>query len=365
MGKGQEKYRWRMKNIAAMDESNMPHLHLIQLMLIALINLAQPFQGQADQFICNLDARLSSAIEASKEFMDTHSVNDMSFINSETLVISGFSRPIKNEAMTLEKIKIDLPTGRVDILTQLKVAPLTKVCIEVCQIHVVNQSPNQHWQLAQVNRTDNKELWLIGQKQSKRLSGFMPLSLTIQWSNDSQLLWVTWPATENGTNGVLVSLDNMLRLISESREFPDSTSNRVTISPKENRVIVVGSDKHYVANGIYGEYRVFRNQLIQVVKEQFHETLIGAQWNSATRELFTVFADGNVLDVVSKNSKTRLLLDGAGYRQALGSLGSMVRSFYSPGPLIAYSKSKRYLALSFGKLYLFSCTKSSKQTIAS
>ena len=49
------------------------------------------------------------------------------FINSETLVISGFSRPIKNEAMTLEKIKIDLPTGRVDILTQLEVAPLTKV----------------------------------------------------------------------------------------------------------------------------------------------------------------------------------------------------------------------------------------------
>ena len=114
-----------------------------------------------------------------------------------------------------------------------------------------------------------------------------------------------------------------------------------------------------MANGIYGEYRVFRNQLTQVIKEQFHETLIGAQWNSATRELFTVFADGNVLDVVSKNSKTRLLLDGAGYRQALGSLGSMVRNFYGPGPLIAYSKSKRYLALSFGNLYLFSCIKSS------
>ena len=86
MGKGQEKYRWRMKNIAAIGESNMPHLHLIQLMLIALINLAQPFQGQADQFICNLDARLSSAIEASKEFMDTHSVNDMSFINSNGII---------------------------------------------------------------------------------------------------------------------------------------------------------------------------------------------------------------------------------------------------------------------------------------
>ena len=145
--------------------------HVIQLMLIALINLAQPFHGQSDQFICNPDARLSSAIETSKEFMDAHSVNDVSFIDSQTLVISGFSRPIKNEAMTLEKIKIDLPTGRVDILPQLEVTPLTKVCIEVCQIHVVNQSPNQYWQLAQVNRTDNKELWLIGQKQSKRYFG--------------------------------------------------------------------------------------------------------------------------------------------------------------------------------------------------
>ena len=281
------------------------------------------------------------------------------FINSQTLVISGFSRPIKNEAMVMRQIKIDLPTGKIDMLPQLDVAPLTKVCIEECQIHVVSQSPNQHWQLAQVNRTDKKELWLIGQKQSKRLSDFMPSSLTTQWSNDSRLLWVTWPATENGMDGVLVSLDNMFYLISGSRELLDPTSNRVAISPQENRVMVVGSDKSFVANGVYSEYRVFGKQLIQVIKEQFHETLIGAQWNSATRESFAVFADGHVLDVVGKNRKTRLLLDGAGYRQALGPLGSMVRNFYGPGPLIAYSRSKRYLVLSFGNLYLFSCTKSS------
>ena len=48
--------------------------------------MAQPFQGQADQFICNPDAGLSSAVETSEEFMDAHSVNDVSFINSNGII---------------------------------------------------------------------------------------------------------------------------------------------------------------------------------------------------------------------------------------------------------------------------------------
>jgi|GEM_PF-4271284 len=343
----------------------------LTLILTGILGLSRLISPQIETLNCRLDQSLSRAITASKPFTDALGgieVSDLAFVNDHTLVFSGFSRPNISDTLSLQHIQLDLRTGNAQRLPPPNYKPLRTLYNQNYQVHVLSQSPDQRWQLAYIKGAQHfRELWLISKTYQERLDDRVPWGLNVQWSRDSSILWVTWIAIEAGEDGGLISLNNGRGVSTKFFQSPRDLRplvNEVTISPERGRILITGANSNYVANGLFSEYEVIRGKLVMRMSQQMSPNLIRAGWNTATKGEFLVFADGKTLDVTLRDGTHLMQLGGEGYQAVLGQMGQMVRNYYGKPPVVAYSESKRYMAVALGSLFVYSCKANSGDNAA-
>jgi hypothetical protein len=89
-------------------------------------------------------------------------------------------------------------------------APLANPCGEVCPLEVLGQSPDEQWQLAQINDWLRAQMgiWLLSAETAIRIIPYVPANLRWQWAEDSSTLWLTYSFHDIGGETLVIQLDN-------------------------------------------------------------------------------------------------------------------------------------------------------------
>lgn len=145
---------------------------------------------------------------------DLSSVNGLSFESEELITFEGWvnrldpsifpqtpeptpdSFPIPNSSSRYMLIggQIDLSVGTVSLRPLDVDPPLFNPCDEECPLEVLSQSPDNQWQLVQVNDWLQAKmgLWLVSTESAIRLVPYVPFNPRWQWAEDSSMLWILY-----------------------------------------------------------------------------------------------------------------------------------------------------------------------------
>lgn len=246
-------------------------------------------------------------------------VTNLMFINEDTLVFDGWAprqQPLSQETSTAEEFSqgsfnvtfkpglIDLSNGYI-VSKSMEFKPLlANPCQGDCFAEIWGQSPDEMWQIIQVNSHNPDEIgvWLVGLNDLIQLVSYVPTSSQWQWANDSSLLWYIYPDRDYGAFADAIHLTSPL-----TANFHDSlgSSPIVTLHPINPTNNSLAFDPEYKTIASIGELGSLDSKELYIINveiypfevksSQIMPGAIAVNWNEATQSyLFNIIQDKGI-----------------------------------------------------------------------
>jgi hypothetical protein len=210
--------------------------------------------------------------------------------------------PYPSAGVLLVAGQLNIPDGIVEPRTIAFAPLLNNPCGEACPLEIISQSPDERWQLVQVNDwlREKMGIWLVGEKDMVKLTRYVPFGLDWQWADDSSMLWLEYSDPDRGGSTLVVYLENPI-IVNETEYgsaldptfyFPDfSPTEKVVLSTANPFELGVDTDELFTLN--------LTESLTQTASTQVIPGLISADWNDATQSYLLQIVNRNDAEIQS------------------------------------------------------------------
>lgn len=251
-----------------------------------------------------------------------YQILDLRFENEDVLTFEGWSDrqdaslapqtpeptpdmmpgPYPSARVLLVAGQLNIPDGIVEPRTIAFAPLLNNPCGEACPLEIISQSPDERWQLVQVNDwlREKMGIWLVGEKDMVKLTPYVPFGLDWQWADDSSMLWLEYSDPDRGGYTLVVYPENPITVnetiygspLDPTFYFPDfSPTEKVVLSTANPFELGVDTDELFTIN--------LTNSLTQTASTQVIPGLISADWNDATQSYLLQIVNRNDAEIQS------------------------------------------------------------------
>ncbi len=222
--------------------------------------------------------------------------------------------PIPSARVLFMAGQVNIPTSILESRTLVFAPLLNNPCGEECPLEIINQSPDERWQLVQVSDWLREKIgiWLVGEKEMVQLIRYVPFGLDWQWARDSSMLWLEYSDPDRGGYALVVYPEDSITVKETEYGSPlDPTFYFPDFSPTEKIVL---STANSFEQGVDTDELLMldlTDSFTQVTSIQVIPGLISADWNDATQGYLLQIVnriDREILSVEIQNQNGQVLV---------------------------------------------------------
>lgn len=305
-------------------------------------------------------------------------MTQMDFVGEQILEVAGWvPRPLTPEQLSapsanpsggvITSSSVTLVAGQFNLLDSAATlrerdfAPLLlNPCPDECPFEILDQSPDDQWQLVQIRDRPNElaGVWLVSRSEKAQLVNFVPYWSKWQWALDNSLLWFIRPEPVYGLRAAIVQLEHLpvVTVPEVSEENPlHPTDYFVAFSPVDKTVLSVSNPRK---RGDLDEGKLYTFALTQSLTEIASvEVIPGLQkveWNEATQSFLLIIPQEEAIEIRERDGTITVNLP---LKELYELISRMALSRNIPFQLHALSSTGDRLAITLGdgRIFVFDC----------